>query len=302
MIKSVTIQNHIKESTTIELSDPSKTGIVIESITGLGPQKATVHVTEFANMDGGIYSSSRLPSRNIVFNLSLIEGPTVEDVRLSLYRIFPIKKKVTLLFDTDTRKYRIEGIVESIEPNIFSEKETVSVSIICADPYFYEDNNNNNKWVYKSEPLFEFPFSNESLTENLIEFSRINETAELTVINPGMDDIGGRFYFYFAGPVKGLTITNMTSNSQFIILDSEMVEIYGGSFEEGDEVEIVTIKGKRSAILYRGGSVFNILNAVDRNSDWIEFLRGENVIVYSSEEHSENVSMELNVEIEYEGI
>ena len=66
MIRSFTVTNYRDESLTCELSDPSKEGFVVAGIDGLGPTKATVNVTDISSIDGGLFNSARIGSRNIV--------------------------------------------------------------------------------------------------------------------------------------------------------------------------------------------------------------------------------------------
>ena len=108
------------------------------------------------------------------------------------YKYFPIKKKVTLLIETDNRICETYGYVESNEPDIFSSDETTQISIVCPDPYFYSagPDGTNTTIFYGVEPLFEFAFSNESLTESLIEFGEIKNETEQTVYYSGDAEIG----------------------------------------------------------------------------------------------------------------
>ncbi len=308
MIKSVSVINHINVRTDFELSDPDPTGIAVKSISGLGPSDGVVNISEFASLDGGNYSSSRLPSREIVLNLGVISTiSTVEEARLNLYKWFPILKNVTLIFKTDIREYYINGIVKSLNPDIFSENESVQVTISCPDPYFREYGGSDvadgvNNVIYKVQPMFEFPFSNESLTENLIEFSRINNIATLSFFNPGADNVGGIFTFRFYGPVQNPYIVNETTNEIFRIQTDQFKEIYGFEFSNGDVAEISTIPKKKKAILYHDGIEYNLLNAVRRDSKWITFVRGENKIYYFADNLAENADLKVNMDHIYEGI
>ena len=55
MIKSVTITNYLGESVKITLAeDDPEHGMIISSITGLGPPKANVSMTDLATMDGSL--------------------------------------------------------------------------------------------------------------------------------------------------------------------------------------------------------------------------------------------------------
>lgn len=302
MIQGIIVENYLGEKTEIKMNNPDETGFIIKNISGLGPQKADVHISEYAMMDGGLLSSSRLPSRNITIDLELIEKPTIEAVRLSSYRIFPIKKPLSITFLMDSGDYTIDGTVESNEPEIFSDKETIQISIRCENPHFYKMDLENKINIYKNEPLFSFPFSNPSLTENLIVFSEIKTVASGIVINDGMDDIGGYFTFRFTGPVKNLYFMNVTNGTMMSFKSDVIVELYGSDFKNGDLLEISTIQGRRSIILYREAKALNALNALDRSSKWIQFFRGINQISYGAESGAENVSLEIVLNREYEGI
>ena len=181
MIKSVTVTNYLGESIKLELGFPEKSGFLIQSITGLGPSKADINVSEIATNDGSIYNSARTTTRNIVFTLGFLFNPTIEDMRQLSYKYFPLKKRVLLLFETDNRTCEIYGYVESNEPDIFSSQETTKISIICPDPYFYSVVPGIAVF-YAIDPIFEFEFSNESLSENLIEFSNIISNTEQTIL------------------------------------------------------------------------------------------------------------------------
>ena len=156
MIKSVSVKNKFlnenyypNKTAKLELSNPYSTGMIITSIGGLGPVSATINQQELVTMDGALFNSSRVSSRNITFSISLTEAlennkvkKSIEEVRHDLYSIFPPKEEVTLYFESDTYYYKkqssaddkrlyIVGRVESNEPDIFSENESHSISIIC---------------------------------------------------------------------------------------------------------------------------------------------------------------------------
>lgn len=302
MIKSVTIINHIGESTVIDLNDSSKTGLAITNITGIGPMDADVHISEYGSMDGGQFSGARLPSRTISFYLNLLEHPTVEETRLSVYRIFPLKKTIQMIFDTDVRSYKISGIVKSNDPDIFSKEETIQITVNCPDPYFRLNGLVEPIFIYKVEPTFEFPFSNESLTEKLIEFGRTNDTSEIRITNPGMDDIGATFIVHIKGPVTGLSIINLTTSEILSVNDNVVNTVHPGGLTKGDLLNISTVIGSRYAILTRSGVNYNFINSLNRDSKWVQLLRGDNVISFYADSGIENVYMEVIPDFKYEGI
>lgn len=178
MIRSFTVTNTLGDSIKIDLAEPEKSGFVIVSVTGLGPAKANIVTSEISTNDGALFNSARMNSRNIVFNLLFWDtnsGESIEEIRLKSYRFFAPKKKLTLLVETDKRTAEIVGYVETNEPTIFSKSEGAQISIICPDPYFYSAGKDGTmRTVFSGDdPLFEFPFSNESLTENLLVFGEV---------------------------------------------------------------------------------------------------------------------------------
>ena len=161
MIKSITVTNYLGDSIKLELARPEESGFIVTSVTGLGAGKANINMTEVATNNGGLFNSSRLPSRNIVISLKFMFKETIEDMRQLSYKYFPIKKKLTLLVETDNRLAEIDGYVETNEPDIFSKEEGSDISIVCPNPFFYSagEDGKNTTIFFGVEPMFEFPFS-----------------------------------------------------------------------------------------------------------------------------------------------
>ena len=136
MIRAITVTNYLGDSIKLDLARPEQSGFVVTSVTGLGSGKANINMTEVATNDGGLFNSSRLPSRNIVISLKYLWHDSIEDVRQLSYKYFPIKKKLTLLIETDNRQAEIDGYTETNEPTIFSKDEGSDISIVCPNPFF----------------------------------------------------------------------------------------------------------------------------------------------------------------------
>lgn len=304
MIKSITVTNPQGESLKLELAAPEKTGLAITSITGLGPVKADINCTDLATSDGSIFNSARLGNRNIVLKLLFLEKPTIEDTRLLTYKYFPIRKKVKLLIETDKRICEIEGRVESNEPNVFSKSEDTQISIICPDPFFYSagENGNNITVFYGVEDNFEFPFSNESPIEDLIEFGIVTYSTERVIRYLGDADIGVVIRIFFTGDVSNLTIYNVRTRD-FLRIDTQRLKAMTGSeLIHGDEVTISTIKGDKYITLLRDGKEINILNCMDRQSTWLTLTQGDNIIGYTADDGGSNLQFRIENRIVYEGV
>lgn len=304
MIKSVTVTNYLGESIKLELGRPELSGFLIQKIDGLGPSKANINVTEVSTNDGALYNSARLNSRNIVFSLKFLCKPTIEDVRQLSYKYFPIKKYVTLLFETDNRVCETYGYVESNDPDIFSSFETTQISIICPDPYFYSAGvDGNNVTVFSGdEPTFEFDFSNESLNQNLIEFGVITNRLEQTIYYSGDAEIGLLIKMHATGPVTNVTILNTQTRESMRIDTDRLTALTGSGIISGDEIIISTTKGNKYIELLRNGSYVNILNCLDRDADWLQLVKGDNLFTYIADSGASNLQFRIENQVVYEGV
>lgn len=304
MIKSIEVINSSGESLLIELLKPQQSGFLITKIEGLGPAKANINLTELTGSDGSTFNSARLDERNIVISAALLMEPTIEAIRLKSYKFFPIKKKITLKIETDTRKVRIDGYVESNEPDIFSENESIDISIICPNPYFYDDDNSGKQVTvfYGLEPLFEFPFSNESTTQPLLEFGNIQNYTEQTVYYEGDADTGVVITMYAIGEVSNITIYNTLTREEMHLDTAKIETLTGHGIQSGDTIIISTVIGDKSITLLRDGVYTNILNCIDKESDWFQITKGDNVFAYTADSGISNLQFRIENDILYEGV
>ena len=304
MIRAITVTNYLGDSIKLDLARPEQSGFVVTSVTGLGSGKANINMTEVATNDGGLFNSSRLPSRNIVISLKYLWHDSIEDVRQLSYKYFPIKKKLTLLIETDNRQAEIDGYTETNEPTIFSKDEGSDISIVCPNPFFYSAGKDgiNTTIFYGVEPLFEFPFSNESLYECLLEMGRIQSQTEKTIVYSGDAEIGVTIAIHAIGEARNITIYN-TGTREIMRIDTDKLKAFTGSgIIPGDEIVICTVKGQKSITLLRNGKTTNILNCLDKNADWFQLAKGDNIFAYTVEEGRANLQFRIENRIVYEGV
>lgn len=302
MIKTITVINHKDETLVLELTNPWETGIIVESVEGLGAPKANINLTDFATADGAIYSSVRAETRNIVLTLAPIARPTsVEESRHKIYRYFPIKKEITLIFDTDTRHAEIKGYVESNEADIFSDHETCQISVICPDPYFYEGE--LAETIFSGVvPMFEFPFSNESLTEDLLNMGDIVEDKRVTLEYEGDVDVGMVITVHALGKFQNLIIYNVDTHERFRLDTDKVKSITGLPIDIGDDVIISTYGGNKYVRLLRDGKYTNIIGAIDRDSDWFLLSAGGNTFTFTVSQGDINVEITFTYRNAYGGV
>lgn len=301
MIKSISLTNYLGDTLSMVLSEPEKSGFVITEIDGLGPVKADIHTTDIATSDGSIFNSARLTDRNIVLKVRFLAKNSIEDTRQLSYKYFPIKTKVTFGIITDNREALIEGYVESNEPDIFSDEESAQISIVCPSPYFYSAEINNTLFS-GVEAAFEFPFENDSLTEKVIEFGTIENKTERSVWYDGDAEVGVTMTIHALGSASNVTIYNVITRESMTIDTDKLAALTGYGIIASDDIIISTVKGYKSIKLLRGGIETNILNCLDKDADWFQLSKGDNIFTYIAESGGSNLQFKIANQILYEGI
>ena len=304
MIKSVTITNHLDESIKLDLFNPEESGFIIKSIEGLGPVKANINFKELATNDGAIDNSARLSSRNIVMSLQFMESPTIEETRLKSYKYFPIKRNIKFLIETDSRICETIGRVETNVPTIFSNAEGCQISILCSNPYFYSagENGTNQTIFYGTEPLFEFPFSNDSLTEDVMEFGSIENRTEGMIYYDGDAEIGITIQIHAVGEAEGLVIYNTKTREIMRINDDKLKSLMGSGIQAGDEITITTSRGEKGIYMLRNGVTTNILNSLEKPIKWFQLSKGDNTFAYTASAGLTNLQFRIENKVIYEGV
>ncbi len=288
MLKSVTITNYLGKSVTYSFEEPTiddESGLFITEIEGLGPVKADINMTKLATANGDIYNSSRLSGRNIVIKGRYTYAKTIEEARLMSYRYFPIGHKITFHIETENRIAETTGYVESNDPVIFSKDCNAQISVLCESPWFTSVSDEDNKQTNFSNVIaeFEFPFSNESVEEPLLEFGSIVNKKENTVYYDGDAETGCIIQLHAIGDVENVSIYNIKTGDKMVLDTDKLEALTGSKIIYGDTITINTIKGQKSITLLRNGINTNILNILGKDSDWFQLAKGDNLFAYTAE-------------------
>ena len=309
MIKSIKVRNYLNKEITLELTRPELSGLIVKSVEGLGPAKANINVTDISTNDGGLFNSSRLDKRNIVINLGFLQSPTesIEDIRQKTYVYFPIKKQVYLTVTTDNHTLETVGYIESNEPDIFSQNEGCSISIICPDPFFYSEHDNETTFS-GVESAFKFPFANDStdeaVTEPVLEMGIIRNNTEQIIVYDGNSEIGMTIKIHAIGEATNITIANTLTGEKMVVNTDKLKVLLGTetAIIAGDTINIRTVRGDKSITLLRDGVTTNILNCLDRGSKWFSLTKGDNIFSYNAETGAENLQFYIVNKVAYDGV
>ena len=265
-LSSIKVTNAQGSQLEFPLEDPSG-GFIVRDIQGLGPVKATLVSTSFANMDGGQYHPSRRETRNIVLTLGLEPDYAVSDVhtlRKLLYSFFMPKTEGTLefhLFDkftedlfAQTKDLTIDARIESCEPSIFTKDPAMDVSMLCYDPDFVD------------------------LTGVTVNGSTVSDLTESVVTYEGEVDTGVIFTLRPDRVLNDFTIFHRPPDGTLVTIDFSYPMLVG------DVVEISSVPGSKYVRVTRAGVQSSILYAVSPQSGWLTLQPGDNHIrVYATD-------------------
>jgi len=302
-MNSLTITNHLNEILYIDLTRPENSGLVISYINGLGPVKANINMDQVAVIDGSQFNSSRAVSRNVVLGIQLfkIPGFTITEMRHKIYKYFPLKRKIKLVFDNGIRQAYTFGYVESNEATIFSKDAGNIVSVVCENSYLY-DVVGGHSIFGSSTGRFTFPFSNEALTRKLLIMGNVDLKRENIIVYTGEASTGFLLHIHANANATDLILTE-TKSLGVLGIDSDKLETFLGSdIITGDDIYISTVIGKKYAYLIRQGVVYNILDCLLPNPTWFQLEKGENKYAYSLGDGYGNIDFTISFNIAYEGM
>lgn len=227
-------------------------GYAVADVQGLGPVKATIVKSSFAQIDGTQFHSSSLEDRNILLKLRLMPDwatSDVEDLRLELYDYLLPESPINLRFyNNKGLEVEIEGRVETLDPDIFAKDPTMDASIICFSPDFL------------------------ALAPTTVSGSTVEDTTATTVAYSGTSDTGIVLMLNVDRTLTEFTIYNVTPTGSVESIDVET------SFAAGDIVTVNTNVGSRGITLVRAGVTSQPLQAIQFPTSWITLTKGDNDI------------------------
>lgn len=259
----------------------------VYKIEGLQPPVVTVNTSKKSTSDGSTVNNASVEKRNIVIYLTI--NGDVETNRINLYKYFPLKQTVKVYFKNNTRDVYIEGLVEVIECDLFSNKQIAQISLICPQPYF-EAVDNLVTYFSEVSNLFKFPFS---ISKSGIEFSVITTDIRRSIVNVGDVETGIIIKINANGTVVNPVIHDVRKRTHIAL---------NCTLEANDEVIINTNVGEKSITLLRSGVTSNILGCRTPDSKWLTVAQGDNVFTFSSDTGNSNLQIQFTTSALYGGV
>lgn len=268
----------------IEISLSNNKNFTIIKIEGIDPVDATINSNQLVSMIGSVFNSASVASRDITISLAINDYNST--TRRYLNNHFLPSSKCTVIIDN----YSSEGYIESINYDSFEQKIIYQIGIKCLDPYFVIDVKKEYP-ITNSRAVFEFPAS---FPQEGIAFGEMKNNLNTEVVNNGDATVGCIIEAHFNAEVLGFQVYNLTTDTYFGISNH--------MFEEGQVLIIDSRFGKKSIYSYNAitGNVYsNLILDIDVACDWLEIIKGVNVINYSGMLLYENIANLIDVNISF---
>ena len=131
---------------------------------------------------------------------------------------------------------------------------------------------------------------------------RIQNYTEHTIMYEGDAEIGITLTIHALFEATNITIRNVDTRETMRINTDKLKSFMGSGIMPGDDIIICTVTGNKSVTLQRGGRSTNILNCLEKNSDWFKLVKGENNFVCSAETGIKGLQLAIENHVVYEGM
>lgn len=247
MIISASLRNSAGQ--TLSLTDDESV-YQLTNIEGLESPNNNVNIATIGMLPGGRFNGARLDTRNIV--LDVVINGEVETNRQALYKF--CAGNITFFFQNENRNVFIDGYVDSMECNPFSQQETAQISIICPNPFF--------KYITQKSEIITNAQATSTLKNDGESPTGVEVEFEVTAAPTGL-----------LGYISSLSLINTTTN--------EMLDLGGMQLVQGDKIIANTNEGEKSVKLIHNGTTSNGFQFLTSSSKFLTLASGNNAISYS---------------------
>ena len=284
-MKTVKCVNNNGMSATFEY-DHDNTEFFLVSLDGVYSIKNAVNTSQNATTDGSSYSGEALEQRNIVITANIRRN--YQKNRDTLSRVFKVHSEGTFYHTEEGQTRKIEYYVESID---IAEKGIIrpcTISLICPDPYFKDDEATHIEMA-SWEDGFEFEIEIDE--EVGMEFGARSKETIKVVDNDSTTSIGIQMTIIAEDIVTNPVIMNVTTGETLKLLCEMLPD---------DEIVITTDLGNIDVILRRGGKEYDYNYTVDEdNEGYVQLETGRNYINYTADSGGDYMNVNFDFENRY---
>ena len=133
-------------------------------------------------------------------------------------------------------------------------------------------------------------------------FGNIQNKTENVITYRGDSEIGITIRIHAISEVENVIIYNTGTRERMGIDTEKLKALTGSGIVASDDIVITTSKGDKSITLIRGGKSTNILNCLDKNTDWFTLAKGDNIFAFTAETGVTNLQFRIENKVIYEGV
>lgn len=242
---------------------------IVSNVDGMTAANVSVASNTVYSMDGDKITNMQTQPREIVIDLTIKQGVSVEAAKEYIFKYIKPKQAATLLLTYDLsgaeRNKAISGKIRQITMPRFTENVVMQIFLYCSQPY-WEDAEFIVKYISDILNLHHFKITwSEPLPMGVYDLTRTRE-----FINEGDAAVGMIVTITALGSVvKPALYNNITG--EYIGIDDTLAA--------GDEVVINTIRGQKS--ITKNG--VNVLSKLLAGSTWLQLDVGSNVFLIDAD-------------------
>lgn len=232
------------------------------SVSGLNPSKATLSESDVVGSPGVKIVGSKIDKRAIVFTIRV--NHPCELNRSKLLEFLTPGNEISINIKTRLKEATINGVVETNEYEIYTNNQTMQVSVLCEYPYFKLKSSERITYSVESVGGFQFPLN--VAYDKTVTFDDLNILDKLYIYNYGQITTGLELELEFYDTVINPKIYNVDNPNEFFGLR--------GTYVPGDVIKINTnALAKDKVTLISGGTSTKALKKLMRDSTWLK-VRG----------------------------
>ena len=262
---------------------------IVTAVSGLNPPSATIFTTKSPNRKGSKYNGSTLGERNIIISIRL-QGD-IEEARNNLYPWIDTEQYVKIYYSNGIKSVYCEGHIQDCEFDLFTENETISLAIICEDPYF-KALEEIAVSMSSTVNAFTFPFAIET---SGIPISTNTGAVSIWTINEGAET-GAIFELKVNRSYDWLALVNSQNENEVIRFDR--------AFVAGDVIHIDTSQDLKICKVFEGdGTEENLMKYIKTEPTWFVLKKGMNIFrVSSTQIFPDGVEITIRYQQKYLGV
>lgn len=268
---------------------------LLETCEGIYENRNNVSMSENTMTDGSTMQGSTVAMRNIVMTLRDRPESDHRGNRSLLYSLFKPKSDGVFRYEEDGVVRKITYQVETVKCDAVKRSRRATVSLLCADPFFVDEQENVVEiagWSANFTWQHEFSASGE-------EFGSKTEERLKTITNDSAaDNIGITITITALGQVQNPTITHVEQG--------ESIEIGTAgnplTMITGDKVIITTHTNNKHVYLERGGTRTEINEYLSEDSEFLQIMHGDNTFGYSADSGENYMTISIAFQYHYLGV